>query len=147
MPCMISFEFIMVYLAFQHAIKMVVMWYDGMVSSFEWIEWLDLAHVHACSWTNQHSLHDIYVHGDLYPIHACTQCWLISMHVYDRCRSIVGRSLIYLLGFTCTKREYFLCIHFLKPKVVPYESTIPTYMRYLPVVPSKFACVKLWTFK
>ena len=43
----------------------------------------------------------------------------------------------------CTKREYCLCIHFHKPKVVPYESTIPTYMQYLPAVPSKFACAKL----
>ena len=24
--------------------------------------------------TNQHSLHDIYVHGELYPTHACIQC-------------------------------------------------------------------------
>jgi len=39
----------MVYLACQHAIKMVVMWYDRVVSSFEQFEWLDLAHVHACS--------------------------------------------------------------------------------------------------
>ena len=39
----------MVYLAFQHAIKMVVMWYDRVVSSFEQFEWLDLAHVHTCS--------------------------------------------------------------------------------------------------
>ena len=37
-------------LACQHAIRMIMMWYDGMVSNFEWIEWLDLAHVHACSW-------------------------------------------------------------------------------------------------
>ena len=40
----------MVYLACQHAIKMVVMWYERVVSSFERFEWLDLAHVHACSW-------------------------------------------------------------------------------------------------
>ena len=39
---------IMVYLACQHAIRMIMMWYDGMVSSFEWIEWLDLA-VGTCS--------------------------------------------------------------------------------------------------
>ena len=36
----------MVYLACQHDIKMVVMWYDGMVSSFERFKWSDLAHVH-----------------------------------------------------------------------------------------------------
>ena len=35
----------MVYLACQHAIKMVVMWYDRVVSSFERFKWLDLAHV------------------------------------------------------------------------------------------------------
>ena len=80
--------------------------------------------------TNQHSLPDIYVHGGLYPTHACTRCELILMHVYDRCRSLVGRSSIFY-------------IHFLKPKFIPYESTIPTYMRYLPAVPSKFACAKL----
>ena len=39
----------MVYLACQHAIKMVVMWYDRVVSFFERFEWLDLAHVHTCS--------------------------------------------------------------------------------------------------
>ena len=41
--------------------------------------------------TNQHSLHDIYVHGGLYPTHARTQCLLILMHVHDCCRSVVGR--------------------------------------------------------
>ena len=39
----------MVYLACQHAIKMVVMWYDRVVSSFERFKWLDFAHVHSCS--------------------------------------------------------------------------------------------------
>ena len=63
---------------------------------------------------NQHSLHDIYVHGGLYPTHACIQCSLTSMHVQDRSRSLVGRFSIYLLAFTCTKREYCLCIHFHK---------------------------------
>ena len=33
--------------------------------------------------SNQHGLHDIYVHGGLYPTHACTRCELILMHVYD----------------------------------------------------------------
>ena len=41
--------------------------------------------------TNQHSLHDIYVHGGLYPTHACVQCLLILMHVHDCCRSLAGR--------------------------------------------------------
>ena len=45
--------------------------------------------------TKSNSLHDIYVHGDLYPTHACIQCWLISMHVYDYCRSLVGRSPVF----------------------------------------------------
>ena len=31
----------------------------------------------------------------------------------------------------------------LNPKVIPYESTIPSYMRYLPAIPSKFVCAKL----
>ena len=39
----------MVFLACQHDIKMVVMWYDRVISSFERFEWLDLAHAHACS--------------------------------------------------------------------------------------------------
>ena len=30
--------------------------------------------------SNQHSLHDIYVHGGLYPTHACIRCELILMH-------------------------------------------------------------------
>ena len=41
--------------------------------------------------TNQHSLHDIYVLGGLYPTHACTQRLLILMHVHDYCRSLAGR--------------------------------------------------------
>ena len=45
--------------------------------------------------TNQHNLHDIYVHGGLYPTHACTQCLLILMHVHDCCRSLVGRFLVF----------------------------------------------------
>ena len=39
----------MVYLACEHAIKMAVMWYDSVVSPFERLERLDLAHVHTCS--------------------------------------------------------------------------------------------------
>ena len=97
--------------------------------------------------TNQHSLHDIYVHGGLYPTHACIRCELILMHAYDCCRSLSWSLPSLLLAFTCTKQEYCLCIKLLKPKVVPYESTIPSYMRYLPVVPSKFVCAKLQTFK
>src|SRR3989337_216985 len=62
------------------------------------------------------------------------------MHVYDRFRFLVGCFSIYLLAFICTKQEYCLCIQLHKPKVVPNESTIPTYMRYFHAVPSKFAC-------
>ena len=62
------------------------------------------------------------------------------MHVNDRFHSLVHRFSIYLLAFACTKRECCLCIQILKPKVVPDESTISTYMRYYSAVPSKFAC-------
>ena len=41
--------------------------------------------------TNQHSLHDIYIHDGLYPTHACIQCLLILMHAHGCCRSLVGR--------------------------------------------------------
>ena len=67
--------------------------------------------------TNQHSLHDIYVHGRLYPTHACTRCELILMHVYDCCRSLSWSLPSLLLAFTCTKRKYYLCIQLLKPKL------------------------------
>ena len=77
----------MVYLACQHAIKMVVMWYPPL-NDLSDSTWHMLTHVVE---TNQHSLHHIYVHGGLYPTHACTQCLLILMHVHDCCRSLVGR--------------------------------------------------------
>ena len=94
--------------------------------------------------SNQHSLHDIYVHGGLYPTHACIRCKLILMHVYDCCRSLSWSLPSLLLAFTCTKREYCLCIQLHKPqKVIPDESTIPSYMWYLPAIPSKFVCAKL----
>ena len=60
--------------------------------------------------TNQHSLHDIYVHGGLYPTHAYTRCELILMHAYDCCRSLSWLLPSLLLAFTCTKWEYCLCI-------------------------------------
>ena len=60
--------------------------------------------------SNQHSLHDIYVHGGLYPTHACTRCELILMHVYDCCRSLSWSLPSLLLAITCTKWEYYLCI-------------------------------------
>ena len=61
------------------------------------------------------------------------------MHGYDRCCSLAGRFSIYLLDFACTKWELYLYIKNLEPKVIPDESTIPTYMRYYPAVLSKFA--------
>ena len=60
--------------------------------------------------SNQHSLHDIYVHGGLYPTHAYIRCELILMRVYDCCRSLSWLLPSLLLAFTCTKREYCLCI-------------------------------------
>ena len=41
--------------------------------------------------SNQHSLHDIHVHGRLYPTHACTRCKLILMHVMTVVALSVGR--------------------------------------------------------
>ena len=64
----------MVYLVCQHAIEIVMMWYDGMVSSFNELSdsaWHMFMHVVE---SNQHILHDIYVHGGLYPTHASTRC-------------------------------------------------------------------------
>ena len=53
----------MIYLECQHCVKMIVMMqYDGMVSSFECssdLTWHMFMHVNQ----NQHSLYDIYVHG------------------------------------------------------------------------------------
>ena len=71
----------MVYLACQHAIKMVVMWYDRWyppLNDPSGLTWHMFTHVVE---TNQHSLHDIYVHGGLYPTHVCTRCELVLMHV------------------------------------------------------------------
>ena len=95
----------MVYLACQHAIQMVVMWYDRVVSSFErfeWLAWHMFTHVVE---TNQHSLHGIYVHGGLYPTHVCTRCESVLMHVYDCCCSLSWSLASLLLAFACTKRE------------------------------------------
>ena len=68
------------------------------------------------------------------------RCYLYLMLGYEIFCFLVGRFSIFLLAFICTKREYCLCIQLLKPKVVPNESTIPTYMWYFHVVPSKFVC-------
>src|SRR3989337_418328 len=62
------------------------------------------------------------------------------MLVYVNFRFLVGCFSIYFLASICTKWEYYLCIQILKPKVVPNESTIPTYMRYFHAVLSKFVC-------
>ena len=63
------------------------------------------------------------------------QCMLMTVFCF-----LVGRFSIYLLAFICTKQECCLCIQLLKPKVVPNESTIPTYMWYFRAVRSKFEC-------
>ena len=117
----------MVYLACQHVIKMVVMWYDRVVSSFEQFEWLDLAHVHACSWNKISIASTIFMFMVIYillmlalmlvNLNACL--WLLLLSSW----SIPS----VFLAFTCTKKEYCLCIHFHKPKVVPYEPP------YLPI--------------
>ena len=62
-------------------------WYPPLNESSD-LTWHMFMHVVE---TNEHSLHDIYIHGRLYPTHACTQCLLILMHVHDCCRSLVGR--------------------------------------------------------
>ena len=65
--------------------------------------------------TNPHSLHDIYVHGGLYPTHACIQ--FINLNACTWLLSLSSWSLpSLLLAFTCTKREYCLCIQSLKPQ-------------------------------
>ena len=62
-------------------------WYPPL-SDLSDLTWRMFTHVLK---QNQHSLHDIYVHGGLYPTHTCTQCLLILMHVHDCCRSLVSR--------------------------------------------------------
>ena len=94
-----------------------------------------------------HSLHAIYVHGGLYPTHACTRCWLILMHDHDCCCSLSWSLPSLLLAFTCTKWEYCLCIQIPWTKFISWVSTKSTYMRYLRAVPSKFVHAKLQTFK
>ena len=76
--------------------------------------------------SNQHSLHDIYVHGGLYPTHACIRCKLILMHVYDCCHSPSWSLPSLLLAFTCTKREYCLCIQ--TPQTSKLFHTSPPYL-------------------
>ena len=93
--------------------------------------------------SNQHSLHDIYVHGGLYPTHAYIRCELILMHVHDCCRSLGGRSLESFYPSFVLSGNTACASNPLNPKVNPDESTIPSYMRYLLAVPSKFVCAKL----
>ena len=53
----------MIYFGYQHCVKMIVMYYDDMVSSSECssgLTWHMFMHVVE---SNQHSLYDIYVHG------------------------------------------------------------------------------------
>src|SRR3954462_14587940 len=109
-------------------------WYPPLNDSSD-LTWHMFTHVVE---TNQHSLHDIYVHGGLYPTHACTLCSLILMHVHDRYRSIVGRFPVFFSPSPVLRGNTACASNPLTPKVIPYESTIPSYMRYLPAVPSKF---------
>ena len=114
----------------------MMIWYPSLNVSSD-LTWHMFTHVvhskptqpprYLCSWC-------------LYPTHASTQCKLFIMHDYDHFCSLVGRFSTYLLAFACTKREYCLCIKILKPKVIPDESTISTYMQYYLAVPGKFAC-------
>ena len=76
--------------------------------------------------SNQHSLHDIYVHGGLYPTHARTRCEIILMHVYDCCGSLSWSLPRLLLAFAYTKREYCLCIQLHKPQKLFHMS--PAYL-------------------
>ena len=121
----------MVYLACQHAIKMIVMWYDGVVSSFEWYKWLDLAHVHACSWNKISIAFMIFMFMvdyillmlGLYPTHAYILLTLSSWSLPS-----------FLLAFTCTEREYCLCIQSHKPQKLFHMSPpyLPICSIYLP---------------
>ena len=91
MPCRSSRELIMIYLGYQHSVKMIVMQYDDMVSSSECssgLTWHMFMHVveskptqhvrYLCSWCS-------------YPTHASVQCYLCIMHGYDCCCSLAGR--------------------------------------------------------
>ena len=66
--------------------------------------------------SNQHSLHDIYVHGGLYPTHACTRCKLILMHVHDCCRSLSWSLPSLLLAFTVLSGNTACASKLLKPQ-------------------------------
>ena len=88
----------------------------NMVSSSECFEWLDLAHVHTCSWFKTNIASMIFMFMVSISYSSSIQCWLFIMHDYDRFCSLASRFSTYLLAFTCTKREYCLCIKILKPK-------------------------------
>ena len=68
------------------------------------------------------------------------RCYLYLMLGYEIFYFLVGRFSIFLLAFIL-HQVWSLLVH---PKpfkpVLPYESTIPTYMRYFHAVLSKFAC-------
>ena len=97
-------------------IEMIMMWYDRMVSSFKWIEWLDLAHVHACSWIKS-TEPSWYLCSWWIISYSCLHSVLINFNACSWLLSLSSWSLPSLfLAFTCNKQEYCLCIHFHKPQ-------------------------------
>ena len=52
----------MIYLGYQHCVKMIVMWYDDMVSSSECLSGLTW-HMFMHVVESKPTLYDIYVHG------------------------------------------------------------------------------------
>ena len=125
----------MVYLACQHAIKMVVMWYSGVVSSFEWFKWLDLAHVHTCSW-HKSTQPSWYLCSWWIISYPCLHSMFINFNACSWLLSLSSWSLpSLLLAFTCTKWEYCLCIQLHKPQKLFHMSPpyLPICGIYLPV--------------
>ena len=119
----------MVYLACQHAIKMVMMWYDRVVSSFERFEGLDLAHVHACGWNKINIASTTFMFMVNYIIisYSCLHSVLINFNACSWLLSLSRWSLPSLfLAFTCTKREYYLCIQLHEPQKLFHMS--PPYL-------------------
>ena len=91
MPCISSQEWIMIYLGYQHRVKMIVMQYDDMVSSSECSSgqtWYMFMHVVESKPTQP--LYCLCSRCS-YPTHASVQCYLCIMPCYDRCCSLAVR--------------------------------------------------------